>query len=133
MKKFFGILFLCLFVGGASFAGAWWWFDKNAPKPMPVEDLAKLEQQSVIKKVNAHLVLPTDEVPTLATVSDPDRLKEYPFFAKARKGDKVLMYGLSKKAILYRPSEDKIVEMAPIGVTPVPSEGTEALPADLLR
>ena len=50
----------------------------------------------------------------MATVSDPEKLKDQPFFAKAQKGDKVLIYSNSQKAILYSPTEDKIVEVAPI-------------------
>ena len=50
----------------------------------------------------------------MATVSDPDELKKYPFFTNAQKGDKVLIYIINKKAILYRPDGDKIVEIAPI-------------------
>jgi hypothetical protein len=60
------------------------------------------------------MVLPADETPTIATVSDPEKLKDQPFFANAKKGDKVLIFSNSAKAILYSPTEDKIVEVAPI-------------------
>jgi hypothetical protein len=76
--------------------------------------LAKEERDDLLRRVGAHIVLPTDEVPTLATVSDPSQLKQYPFFESAMTGDKVLIYSQNKKAILYRPSEDKIVVIAPI-------------------
>ena len=76
--------------------------------------LAKEERDDLLRRVGAHIVLPTDEVPTLATVSDPSQLKQYPFFESAAVGDKVLIYSQNKKAILYRPSEDKIVVIAPI-------------------
>ena len=77
-------------------------------------DLADKERIEILTKVSTHIVLPKDEVPTLATVSDPEQLKKYPFFTNAEKGDKVLIYSLAKKAILYRPTGDKIVEIAPI-------------------
>lgn len=76
--------------------------------------LAKEERDDLLRRVGAHIVLPTDEAPTLATVSDPSQLKQYPFFENAITGDKVLIYSQNKKAILYRPSEDKIVVIAPI-------------------
>lgn len=79
----------------------------------PQEDASK-DLTNTIKAVGKLLVLPTDETPTMATVSDPEKLKDQPFFAKAQKGDKVLIYSDSQKAILYNPKENKIVEVAPI-------------------
>ncbi len=76
--------------------------------------IAKEERDDLLRRVGAHIVLPTNEIPTLATVSDPSQLKQYPFFESAAVGDKVLIYSQNKKAILYRPSEDKIVVIAPI-------------------
>ncbi len=54
------------------------------------------------------------EQPTIATVTDLAPLKDQPFFANAQVGDKVLIYSQAKKAILYRPSTNKIVEIAPV-------------------
>jgi isopentenyl diphosphate isomerase/L-lactate dehydrogenase-like FMN-dependent dehydrogenase len=70
--------------------------------------------EMTIKMVGKHLVLPTNETPTMATVSDPEKLKDQAFFANAKKGDKVLIYANSQKAILYDPESDRIVEVAPI-------------------
>lgn len=75
------------------------------------------ELEQTIKMVSKHLVLPTNENPTMATVSDPEKLKDQPFFANAKKGDKVLIYANSQKAILYDPEADRIVEVAPINST----------------
>jgi hypothetical protein len=100
------ILFLLVFIG-------WKHFYPDKVK-VDMMDEAERERVEVLVKVGAHIVLPKDEVPTLATVSDPEQLKKYPFFTNAEKGDKVLIYSLAKKAILYRPSGDKIVEIAPI-------------------
>jgi flagellar basal body-associated protein FliL len=77
-----------------------------------VKDLAR-----TIKMVGKHIVLPTDEQPTMATVSDPEKLKDQPFFVNAKKGYKVLIFSLSKKAILYDPVADRIVEVAPINAS----------------
>lgn len=70
--------------------------------------------EQTIKLVGKHIVLPTGEVPTMATVSDPEKLKDQPFFINATKGDKVLIYAQSQKAILYNPTTDRIIEVAPI-------------------
>ncbi|KND48323.1 MAG: hypothetical protein AB198_01225 [Parcubacteria bacterium C7867-003] len=81
----------------------------TSPQEDAVKDLAQ-----TIKLVGKHMVLPVDENPTMATVSDPEKLKDQPFFMNAKKGFKVLIYSDSRKAILYDPFEDKIVEVAPI-------------------
>lgn len=75
----------------------------------PAKDLAR-----TLKSVSKLMVLPANETPTIATVSDPEKLRDQPFFANAKKGDKVLIFSASEKAILYSPTEDKIVEVAPI-------------------
>lgn len=77
----------------------------------------KEESQELIEKVGRLIVLPENEQPTIATVTDLAKLKGQPFFARAQIGDKVLIYSQSKKAILYRPSADKIIEVAPFNPT----------------
>mgnify|MGYP001560418397 CR=1 FL=1 len=72
------------------------------------------ELQAVVAKIGKLYVLPEGEQPTLATVADPEQLKGQPFFARAKKGDKVLVYNKAQKAILYDPVLNKIVEVTPI-------------------
>lgn len=74
------------------------------------------EAKSLAVKVGKLIVLPTDEIPTIATVSDPEALKSQSFFADAKKGDKVLIYTNAKKAILYSPELNKIVTVAPLNI-----------------
>jgi len=78
------------------------------------QTLTNSELQEIVTKVGRLVVLPVDEQPTLATVADPEQLKDQPFFAQAKKGDKVLVYNKAQKAILYDPVQNKIVEIAPI-------------------
>ena len=94
--------------------------NKNTEKKL--NDLQNNSQSSatldgVVKQVGKLVVLPSGEQPTLATVSDAAKLQGQPFFANAANGDKVLVYNKAKKAILYRPSINKIVEMAPLNST----------------
>src|SRR5437773_9402672 len=71
--------------------------------------VAQQESNDLIAKVSKLIVLPSGEAPTVATVSDPEALKDQPFFASAHKGDKVLIYAQAKKAILYSVALNKII------------------------
>lgn len=75
---------------------------------------AQAEVKSLVSKVGDLMILPSSETPTIATVSDPEALKDQVFFIDSQKGDKVLIYSNAKKAILYRPDEDKIITIAPL-------------------
>jgi hypothetical protein len=77
------------------------------------------EQAALIAEVGKLIVLPTGEQPTIATVSDLNRLKGQSFFSRARNGDKVLIYTKAQEAILYDPLANKIVEVGPISLTQV--------------
>lgn len=87
---------------------------------------AQQEVKNVIAKIGAFMVLPTDEEPSISTVLDVEKLKEQPFFAKAVNGDKVVIYTKAGKAILYRPSENKIIEVIPISLSQPEGEATPA-------
>lgn len=79
-------------------------------------DISPTETKALMRKVGNLVVLPEDETPTIATVSDPAALKDQAFFIGAKKGDKVLIYSTAKKAILYDPVINKVVNIAPLSV-----------------
>jgi len=70
----------------------------------------------VVDRVGKLIILPQDEKPSLATVLDPDKLKGQSFFKDVKKGDQVLVYSKEKRAILYRPSTNQLVNVASITV-----------------
>lgn len=82
-------------------------------------NVAQKETEELVKQLSKVMVLP-EEVPTLATVTDNKKLTGQRFFVKAMNGDKVLIFPLASKAILYRPSSKKIIEVA--AVQSLPSE-----------
>lgn len=77
------------------------------------------EIKSITSQIEKYFVLPKDETPTLATVSDPEKLRDQAFFAQAEKGDKVLIYTNSRRAILWRPSISKIIEVSIVNQSPL--------------
>lgn len=95
--------------GTAGYFGYKYYQIKKNPQVVGQEETADL-----VKKVGKLISLPADETPSVATVTDKEKLKDQPFFAQSENGDKVLIYTKAKKAILYRPSTDRIVEVMPI-------------------
>jgi len=120
------VAFIILLVGGVVIVGATF---KKTPFFSSDTEVAPQEKEAeeLIEKVGELIVLPEGR-PTIATVSDKNQLIGQPFFVNAENGDKVLIYTESKKAILYRPSIDKVVEVGPVveqqsspSVSPSPS------------
>jgi hypothetical protein len=86
------------------------------------QEAATQEAQAVVAAVSKLMVLPTDETPIIATVADPTQLANQPFFQNAQKGDKVLIFNQAKKAILYSPEKNLVVDVAPLSIgSPTPS------------
>ncbi|HSR89560.1 MAG TPA: hypothetical protein VLK22_04200 [Candidatus Udaeobacter sp.] len=79
------------------------------------QKVSQEQNKKTIAAVGKLVILPEGELPIIATVTDPDKVKtQQAFFAKASQGDKILIYTQARKAIMYRPSENKIVEIAPL-------------------
>lgn len=64
----------------------------------------------LIMEVSQYVSVPSDEEPTIATVTDITKLPNAPIFKNAVVGDKVIAYAIAKKIILYRPSEKKVID-----------------------
>lgn len=84
-------------------------------RSIAIKNQPAAEIETTAAAVSRLIELP-NESPTLATVSDVDKLKDQDFFRRAQNGDKVLIFKDAKKAILYRPFTNKIIEVGPIQV-----------------
>lgn len=78
-------------------------------------EAARQEVRALTERVGRHIELPNEE-PTVATVSDKEKLADQPFFANSENGDKVLIYTQARKAILYRPATNKIIEVSTVNL-----------------
>jgi hypothetical protein len=113
-------LFLVVVVLIVAAVPTFYFYNKSRDAERRLKDPNTANQEvidEVVKKVSKHMLLPTGEQPTLASVSDVSKVKGQPFFANAENGDKVLVYTQARKAILYRPTKDIIIEVAPLNVT----------------
>lgn len=106
------IIILILFgIGG-------YFFYKNQTSQINPNDpqAAQQEVKKLVEEVGKLIDLPIGEDPTVATVTDVEKLKTQAFFQKAKNGDKVLIYSNAKKAILYDPQAKRIIDVAPINI-----------------
>jgi len=101
---------------------------KLKQNPSVTGQFSQEQQQALVDAVGSLIELPKDEVPTIATVTDVDRLKNQPFFTHALNGDKVLIYTNAKKAILYRESTHKLIDVAPVNLGPATDSAQPIIP-----
>lgn len=115
-KKFLNTNILLLLVV-ATLSGSTFYFYRefSSTKADPI-NAAQAETDRLLAKVSQLIVLPSDEAPVIATVSNPDELKDQEFFSNAKIGDKVLIYTNTKKAILYDPEAHIILNVAPVNI-----------------
>lgn len=88
---------------------------------------AAVQQQTtdLINQVGKLMNLPKGETPTVAAVTNADQAKKQSaFFNDAQNGDKVLLYVKAGEAILYRPSSNKIILVAPLTFSGNGTSGT---------
>lgn len=78
------------------------------------QQLSQKQIDSIVASVGKLMDLPKNEKPTIATVTDASKLRSQEFFKKAANGDQVLIYPQAKRAILFRGSDNKIIDVAPV-------------------
>lgn len=117
MKKLYPVIIVILGIAAAALLA------RGVPRfdrlpALPVFPPARKTQVSdLVTKVSRHMILPS-EAPIAATITDITKLKGQAFFEHAKNGDKVLIYEGLKKAILYDPQADRIVEVGHVNLTP---------------
>ncbi len=117
-RKLLIILGIILVIAAAA-APSYYFYNQYQKAQMLLKnptEAAQEEVRALVARVGQLLELPQGEEPTVATVSDKNKLKDQAFFAKSENGDKVLIYTNAKKAILYRPSINKVIDVAPVNI-----------------
>lgn len=90
---------------------AYLYFGGNAKKD------SSLRTEEIKNKVARLIDIPKDEVPTIATVTDKEKLKDQPFFKDAQNEDMLLIFPQAKKAIIYREKDNRLINVGPIAIT----------------
>ena len=126
MKKVLYITALCLLIlTNAAAVGVAVYFYREY-KMAANTSVAPTDPQVYLKKLGKLMVLP-DETPTIITVTDRDKLQSQAFFQKAENGDIVFVFENAHRVVLYRPSLDEIIDVAPlVYTTPAPTGALQA-------
>ena len=120
-----GIVLLSLLI----LAGlAFYFYSKYSNLKTDPNEKVQAEVDDLISQVSKLIVLPENEKPTVATVTDVEKLRSQAFFANAQNGYKVLIYTQSKKAILFDPVTNRIIEVAPIDIGNQATVSTQPAP-----
>jgi hypothetical protein len=104
------LIFVVVAISGVSF----YFYQKARSAGKDPETRARQDAAKFIEEVGKIVALPQGEEPTIATIVDPDKIKDQPFFANAKVGYKVLIYPVAKKAFLYDPKQKKLIDAAPV-------------------
>ncbi len=82
---------------------------------LSAQEVQTRETATLVQKVGALMLLPTGETPVVASVTDAQSLKsQQPFYKDAQNGDVLLVYAQAERAILYRSSTNKIINVGPV-------------------
>lgn len=111
MKIIGRIIFILILLIALVAAGYFYWQYQSVSGNKEEKEIKKL-----VTEIGKMMLLP-EEQPTLATVTDKEKLVGQRFFVNCQNGDKLLIFPLASKAILYRPSKKLIVEVASVQAT----------------
>ncbi len=133
-RRSFSKLLLLLISYAVVAAVAWNIASQWEVDPAKQQARADQEVRNTVNQVRKLMVLPDPnvELPQVAIINDAESLsKTQAFFADVKNGDQVLIYLTSQKAIIYRASENKIVNVGPVIREDTPSavSGSNSRPA----
>lgn len=86
---------------------------KQSPTKEEPKD-TRTELDVILADIKTVMLLTDSERPTLATVTEVEKMRSQSFFKNAENGDKIVIYSQGKKAILWRPSTKMIIEVGTV-------------------
>ena len=104
-----------------SIAGVTWSRTRVSAAPAAPAQASTEEVRDLVAQVAKHIMVKTEENPTIATVEDPDalRVQNAIFYQDAKKGDRLFIW--TDKAVLYSPETDRILSVLPINYPASPA------------
>ncbi len=84
------------------------------------DEANKAETKKIVADVNKLYALPKEDPSVVYTVKDKVLAQKEPLFAKAETGDIALIYSTAKLAVLYRPTDNKIINVSTVTIQDTP-------------
>lgn len=85
---------------------------------VPDAETGQLSQQQIdalLEKVSMLMEIPTNEDPLVATITDAEVLRaEQEFYRGVIDGDMLIIFPSEAKAVIYSPSQNKIINAGPV-------------------
>lgn len=106
---------LLLVVGGAIGFGVVYYSKYKNLKDNPTSAVDETNNK-LLARLGKVMQLPADEQPQIAAVTDKTKLGDDPFFANVQNGDYLIVYSKARKIIIYRDSENKIINQGPFSI-----------------
>lgn len=108
--------FIIIIIAIAGLYGCFHYYNKYKALTTDPNAEAQKMTMELVGVLGKLMELPADETPTVATISDKEKLAGQVFFKNAENGDILFAYTNAMKAILYRPTTNKIINVAPISI-----------------
>jgi hypothetical protein len=106
-------IILILLVGVILLASILFLFFSKKTEQKLLNNSISAQEQNILNAVSQKIKLPTQENPQIILITDSQYIRNnQPFFAQAENGDVMIVY--SSYLVLYRPSEDRVVNSGPV-------------------
>lgn len=135
IKIFFGFFIsrkflLMLLIAVIAIAGYMYWKYEKATQKIDLissnltpEEITE-NNQKLLGRLGKHIMLPSEQEPTIATIVNIDMLKsQSAFFVNAKNGDRVIVY--PDWAVIYNEERDLIINIVPVTNQPPSEESTK--------
>lgn len=135
IKKPVGILTILLVVTAGGFGYYFTKYNAITKDPQAITkqkaEEAKKKTDALVKKISELIVVTDASNAVSATITDKEKLKDERFFDLAQNGDDLILFPKMMKAVLYRPSINKIIDVGPFNpnATAQPSVNAPATPS----
>ncbi len=97
----------------AALAGLGYYYNKTRATSENPTEVARQKNTKIFEAVVKLVALPQDPNTVVATISDTSKLKDQRFFDLAQNGDNLIIIPSVGKAIIYRASINKIIDIGP--------------------
>jgi hypothetical protein len=93
--------------------------------PAAQQTAVQNEVSSAMKQLKTHLLVPEEE-PVIATIIDPALVAtKSAFYSQVQKDDQLIIFPEAKKAVLFRPRSNIIVNMGPLQFEEVSTQSSQ--------